>query len=252
MVLLNGLSRSSRHWMGFDQKLASHYRVLVIDLPGSPRYRKACTWSITIEEMARHVMDELTKQGIEKAHFFGISLGGMVALACGIHFQDRCESLTIVNSSIGNSLLKDRRISWKAFMLLIKAFISRPTPDQLNETITELVVGIDCSLDHKRQITHYLNDLTVSETPKPVNVLKQLLAATRFRPARYLPHLNVATLIVYGTHDHFVPCYNSLYLAQLIPAATVRAIDKGGHELMFDKTEQLLATQLDWQHSLGQ
>src|SRR5690606_20576522 len=71
-------------------------------------------------------------------------------------------------------------------------------------------------------------------------VLRQLAAAARFFVKRRLKDLKVPTMVVYGTHDRFVPNVHSRMLFHLLPQARLVAIEGAGHELTIDKGEELL------------
>jgi len=250
IVLLNGLSRTSKHWLGFETMLANRFRVLTIDLPGAGQSQRACPWSLTVEDMAEEVIEVLDSLKVEQAHIMGVSLGGMVAMACGITYPHRCASLTVINSSIGQTRQKVPRISSKAISLVFKAMIIRPQAHILERAITDLVVGIDCLPDQRQNIANKLTELTRKQAPNPLNILKQLLAAYRFHPEENLSKLKVPTLVVQGSHDFFVPPINSKRIAESIPDAKLLTIVNGGHELMFDKADELLAAQIDWMDQL--
>ena len=53
----------------------------------------------TVQNLAEDVIDILNDLNIEKAHFCGISMGGMTALLLGIHHADRFHSITVANSA---------------------------------------------------------------------------------------------------------------------------------------------------------
>ncbi len=53
----------------------------------------------TVQNLAEDVIDILDGLNIEKAHFCGISMGGMTALWLGIHHADRFHSITVANSA---------------------------------------------------------------------------------------------------------------------------------------------------------
>lgn len=80
IVLLHGYLESSEVWNGFEDKLASEFRVISVDLPGhglSDIYEE----THTMEFMASVVKDLLDSLNINKGFITGHSLGGYVALA---------------------------------------------------------------------------------------------------------------------------------------------------------------------------
>ncbi len=80
IILLHGYLESSEVWNGFEDNLATHFRVISVDLPGhglSDVYGD----THSMEFMATVVRDLMRYLGAEKAFLVGHSLGGYVALA---------------------------------------------------------------------------------------------------------------------------------------------------------------------------
>ena len=80
VVLLHGYLESSEVWNGFNDKLASEFRVISVDLPGhglSDIYDEVHS----MEFMATVIKELLESLGIKKGFITGHSLGGYVALA---------------------------------------------------------------------------------------------------------------------------------------------------------------------------
>lgn len=80
IVLLHGYLESSEVWSGFEEKLASQFRVISVDLPGhgsSDIYGE----THSMEFMATVIRDLLKHLNIKKVFITGHSLGGYVTLA---------------------------------------------------------------------------------------------------------------------------------------------------------------------------
>lgn len=246
LVLINGLSRTAQQWNGFDRKLAEHFRVISFDTRGAGQSNRPCTWQMRVEDMADDVLEVLDGLAIERAHVFGISLGGMVAMAFGIHHPSRCLSLSLVNTSIGQRSFGPLRITPQALKFLAKDMLILADIHKISRRLTDLVVGVDCDESERENIARTMGQMMAEQKPDKTGVLKQILAAVRFRPKQSLRHMTIPTLIVKGTHDFFVPPINSEVLAKIIPGSRLVEIDQGGHELMYDKAEELLQLQLQW------
>ena len=83
LVCLRGLGRSIRHWLGYDQDLAKHFRVLAIDMRGMGRTTVPHSITDSMYDLAGDVVDVMTEVGFDQTHVMGVSLGGMVTLAMG-------------------------------------------------------------------------------------------------------------------------------------------------------------------------
>lgn len=242
LVMLRGLGRTTRHWVGFDREMAKKFRVIVTDLRGMGETEVKHGLTDTVWDYADDLALVLDDAGLDSAHIMGVSLGGMATLATGLRYPHRTKSLMLVNSSIGGQKLP--RITPDAIGLLMKGILTRD--NNLQPTLVDLLVGPDCPKDRRSQLVEAYNQIAREQGLYVNTVLKQLIAALRFDPRPYLADLKVPTMIVYGTDDRFVPTVNSQNLANVIPHAHLAVIPGAGHEISADKGEALAKTMTSW------
>lgn len=79
VVMIRGLSRSYRSWLGLDRDLSQHFDVICLDLPGvglskdeAPLYK--------VQEMAFKLVEVIRTLRLPRVYFVAPSLGAMVAL----------------------------------------------------------------------------------------------------------------------------------------------------------------------------
>src|SRR5688500_10048226 len=99
LVMLRGLGRCVQHWLGYEQEMAKHCRVITIDLRGIGKTTLPLSVTDTLFDLSHDVTDVLDALKIERAHVLGVSLGGMLTLATGLRHPDRCKSLITINTS---------------------------------------------------------------------------------------------------------------------------------------------------------
>ncbi|MEN9835106.1 MAG: hypothetical protein RL011_1299 [Pseudomonadota bacterium] len=242
IVLLRGLGRTVKHWLGYEKQLAKHARVITIELRGmglsSQRYR----WRDDLFANADDVIKVLDHLQIEKAHIAGISLGGMVTLATGLKFADRVQSLVVMNTSIaGQGTL---RLSPKGVMVLSQ--VVRYRDERFHSSLVDVLVSPSCDPVHKSELSKAYAQIAELHGFGAVTVIKQLLGAGRFLVKKRLKNLSIPTLVVYGSDDQFVPNINSRKLAKLLPVAEVVEIEGAGHEITADKPDELTDAITDW------
>src|SRR4051794_16937844 len=75
LVLIHGLSSKKEAWKK-QMKLSKNYRLIIPDLRGHGE--NEITEDITLDTLSQDIIDLLNKLNIVKAHFCGLSLGGMV------------------------------------------------------------------------------------------------------------------------------------------------------------------------------
>lgn len=236
LIMLRGMSFSCRHWLGFDERMAKHFRVITLDNRGIGRSTLKANWTLTVEDMAADVVQLLDHCKIEKASLLGFSLGGMISLAFGIRYPERARALVTVNTSIAGLALP--RLSPAAVWATVRH--ARDDKGMLKALGGLLYVKGTEALDRKAIAKQWLAIFKEEGFPRETSI-KQTLAAMRFRARRSLEKLHVPTLLVYGDEDRFVPPINTLALHRIIPNAEIAKIPNAGHELMLDAPDELQA-----------
>lgn len=85
----------------FDPQLVAfrdHFSVLCYD-PRGHGASDVPTGSYSLDRLGRDVIELLDALGIERAHFLGVSLGGMIGQWLGYRASERIASLTLANTS---------------------------------------------------------------------------------------------------------------------------------------------------------
>lgn len=234
LVMLRGMSFSVRHWLGFDDLMARHFRVMTLDHRGIGRSNAKASWNLTIEDMADDVKRLLDHCKIEKAAVLGFSLGGMIALALGARHPQNVRALITVNTSIAGLGLP--RLTPAAVWAMVRH--ARHDEGMLAALGGLLYEKGTQSLDRQAIAKQWLTIFKEEGFPRETS-MKQTLAALRFRARRSLQKLSVPTLLVYGDEDRFVPPINTLLLHRIIPQAEIAKISGAGHELMLDAPDEL-------------
>lgn len=97
VMLAHGLLADHTMWDALVQLLAPHHRVLRYDLRGHGRTSVAAQpWAM--DRLVSDAVALLDALGLQKVHFIGSSLGGMVGQQLGAHHGDRLHSLTLANT----------------------------------------------------------------------------------------------------------------------------------------------------------
>lgn len=241
IVILRGLGRSIRHWLGYEKELAKHARVITMDLRGIGRSTAPWTFRTSIFDAASDVAAVLDELALERAHVMGVSLGGMVTLATGLRYRQRCKSLVVVNTSVAGQFVP--RISPRALLTLTTALYDRK---RLQSRLVDVLVGPGCEPTRREEIAELYGRIAREDGLGGETVVRQLVAAARFYVLPELAKLDLETLVVYGTDDCFVPRKNSLRLAARLPKARLVALEGAGHEPTLDCSEQMTQVVRDW------
>nr|WP_206313312.1 alpha/beta fold hydrolase [Streptomyces coryli] len=81
LVLLHGVGHRRQAWEPVVARLAEHREVIVVDLPGHGESGRLRTGGRPAADAVRaQVVEFLAEQGLDRPHFAGNSLGGLIAL----------------------------------------------------------------------------------------------------------------------------------------------------------------------------
>lgn len=248
-VLLRGLMRESRHWGDFParfQQAVGAERLLCLDFPGNGQLHAQASLT-TVEAMADYCHAQLQSQNIqEPVHLLAISLGAMVALAWANAYPDDLQRMVLINTSVAphNPFYHRLRPANYPALITTMLFGSRRQREQL-------ILRITSNLHTKEQGKDIVARWTAYAQEKPIsvgNILRQLLAAMRFRAPPCTGKVPLQLLA--GEHDGLVNVACSRKLAKrwnchlyLHPTA--------GHDLPLDDATWVIQQVLTWQADLS-
>ncbi|MBW4329932.1 alpha/beta hydrolase [Stakelama sp. CBK3Z-3] len=98
ILLIMGHRYSSRLWYPARDALGEDHQLIWFDNRGCGK--TSTTGGVTVEKMARDALAVLDAAGIESAHIYGVSMGGVIALDLARQAPDRVRSLIVGCSGI--------------------------------------------------------------------------------------------------------------------------------------------------------
>lgn len=97
LVLSNSLGTDHGMWQPQVNELKSHFNIITYDTRGHGE--SDVISGTTLQNLAEDVVDILDALNVKKAHFCGISMGGITGLWLAIHYPGRFLSITVANSA---------------------------------------------------------------------------------------------------------------------------------------------------------
>lgn len=97
IIFSNSLGTDHGMWQPQVASLKQQFKVITYDTRGHGQSDVIA--DTTVQNLAEDVIDILDALDIEKAHFCGISMGGLTALYLGIHHAARFNSIIVANSA---------------------------------------------------------------------------------------------------------------------------------------------------------
>lgn len=203
LVLSNSLGTDLHMWEAQIAGLSKSFQVVRYDTRGHGK-SLVSQGPYTIERLGQDVLALLDALNIERAHFLGLSMGGLIGQWLGIHANDRLHKLILCNTAakIGTAEIWNQRIA------LLE-----------NEGVQGMA-----SLASTAPQRWFTPEFT-TEHPDKVKAVTDILAATSpqgyaaccaaVRDADFLKHvgsITVDTLIICGSHDAVTTVADGHYL----------------------------------------
>jgi len=228
LLLIMGLGASLDQWSRTLPALSAHYRTIVFDnrgvgktdMPDGP-YPIA-----TMADDARCVLDAA---GVQSAHVYGISMGGMIAQELALQYPARVRKLVLGCTSPGGP--KVVRADAEATAMLM----NRP-----NMTIDEaLEASIPILYDTHTPRERINEDLAIRRKtyPPPAAFMSQMMGIFAWQSWDRLAAITAPTLVIHGASDRLVPPGNGELIAGKIPGAKWALLPDAGHIYPTDQTE---------------
>jgi 3-oxoadipate enol-lactonase len=207
LLLSNSLGTSLEMWEPQIAALAGRFRVIRYDSRGHG-HSTVTPGPYTIEQVASDALGLLDKLAVPRAHFCGLSMGGMVGMLLGIHAPQRIDRLVLANTAakIGTAEMWNARIDAvrKGGMPSIaSAVLARWFSSQLLEAPTPIIARMRTTLEGVST-----EGYTAS------------CAAVRDMDQRHLvSRIRAPTLVIAGTEDFATPPEDGRFVAEHVPNA---------------------------------
>lgn len=206
LVLVHGLSGSTRWWAHNIAPLAQHFRVHVIDLIGFGRTRSRRPFALS--EAAEALVNWMAHIGIERASFIGHSMGGFIGTDLAADFPERVERLVLVGAAglpfnyrylqHALGLVRTLRYLPLSFVPILVTDASRAGLIPILKAAREI---LSTNLQHK------------------------------------LSRVHAPTLLIWGEHDSIVPLEKGQQLSQALPDAELIVLN-AGHIPMWERPDE--------------
>jgi len=193
----------------------------------------------TLHDMADDGIGILDALKIEKAHFVGASMGGMIAQLIVANYPNRSLSLTSIMSSSGNPKLP--RASSKVNKVLFQRPKTQNENDVVNHSIKiwRTIESPDYPTSDELLKTKILESFRRSYYPR--GLTNQLAAIIENGDrSKFLRKITVPTLVIHGKADALVPIECGIDTAKTIENSEFKLIEGMGHDLPVELVPRLV------------
>jgi 3-oxoadipate enol-lactonase len=213
LVLSNSLGTSLAMWDAQMPALTARFRVLRYDSRGHGA-SAVTPGPYSIEQLARDVLRLLDGLKIERVHFCGLSMGGMVGMWLGVHAVARIDRLVLCNTSpkIGPPEMWNTRID----AVCKRGVLS----------IAEAVLGRWFTAAFRERSPGEVARMRAMLTSTPVEGYVASCAAVRDMDQwDSIVAIRRPTLVISGTHDAATPAADGRRMAEVISGARYIELD---------------------------
>lgn len=214
VVLVHGLSGSTRWWARNVQGLARTHTVYMVDLPGFGTMRSLRP-QLALQDAASWLSAWIEAVGLGSVHLVGHSMGGYVCITLAAQHPNAVRRLVLV----APAAVSIRR-SWPVHLLPLLSEAVRVAPALLP------VLAYDALRAGPLTLWRAARDLLASDTQQ------------------HLRAVQAPTLLIWGEQDALIPPSMGYLLREEIPGARLLTLKGTGHVPMFDRPSEFNAVVL--------
>lgn len=210
LVLSNSLGTDLHMWDPQIAAFTQHFRVLRFDTRGHGK-SLVTPGPYSIEQLGRDVLALLDALDIQRVHFCGLSMGGLIGQWLGIHAGERLLSLVVCNTAarIGTPDIWNPRIE------LVLRDGAQAMAGLRDASIARWFTA-DFAKAHPDQVKRITDMLAATD---PQGYAANCAAVRDADLREQLSLIRVPTLAVAGTEDAVTPPSGSHFIQQQVPGA---------------------------------
>jgi pimeloyl-ACP methyl ester carboxylesterase len=234
LVLIHGITSSSRTWERVLPALAEHHTVLAPDLLGHGESAKP-RGDYSLGAYASGVRDLMIALGHTRATVVGHSLGGGVAMQLAYQFPERIERLALVSSGgLGrevNLMLRAATLPGSEYVLpLLCAPVLRDAVRGLGRVAG--AVGLKPGTDLQGMLEGFASLAAVDARRAFLQTARSIIDVTGQRVSaedRLYLAAGMPTLIVWGEKDPMIPAAHGHAAHAAMPGSRLEIFPDAGH-----------------------
>jgi len=240
LLLIMGLGANTTAWYKQIPAFSREYQVIAFDNRGAGRSDKP-NEPYAMGQMADDAHRLMDALGIESAHVFGMSLGGMIAQELVLRHPQRVRNLVLGGTMSGGPS------AIFAGPEVVQQFISlagMPLVQALEAGLA-LLYSEGYIKANKGELVR--RALLNAHLMAPAYALqRQFMAVVGFNTVARLGEIEAPTLVLSGTADRVMPRPNAQVLVEGIAGARLLELVGAGHGFLVEKAEEVNAAVLSF------
>jgi pimeloyl-ACP methyl ester carboxylesterase len=223
LLMIMGITGSKYHWLGFQKKLAPDFLTIAFDNRGVGE-TSVPPGPYSMAQMASDAISLLDGLAIDRAHVFGVSMGGMIAQEIALTTPERVRTLVLGCTHFGGTkqINASPEVYQRAFVLAGKG------PEQAMRDILSVNLTAEFMQAHPNVVEHLVEYGLENRMTRDA-FAAQMGAVADHDTAERLSAVRAPTLVIAGDKDELIPPENSVEIAGLIPQAQITLLPGIGH-----------------------
>jgi len=239
LILIIGVGGNLTRWFRNVQGLSKEYQVIAFDNRGMGR-TDVPDIPYSIEMMADDTAGLMDAIGIDKAHLFGISMGGAIGQWLAIRHPEKLISLMLGCTLPGGSQsISGERGAASA------ALSSGITPEERARQGLPLILS-EAFIENNPDIVDEIVQNRLLYPPDPIGFRRQVEALNAHDAYDRLPEIKIPTLILHGSDDRLIPVDNGRVIASQIPNAELVILEGRKHCFFQESPDEVSRIILDF------
>jgi 3-oxoadipate enol-lactonase len=231
VLLISGQGMTLDAWWRTVRELSGSFRLLSFDNRDVGR-SSHWPWPYVVAQMADDAAAVLDAAGVDRAHVYGLSLGGMVAQELALRYPERVRALVLGATTAGGPDAILARPQPLTFFVRAGAM----APEEAEWAAVPYNYSVRTRREHGQRIAEDIANRVQHQTDT-LAYLHQVGAAASHNTVGRLGLIRAPTLVVHGEEDLVIPPRNGELLAKAIPSAELKLWPGAGHLYITDEPD---------------
>jgi pimeloyl-ACP methyl ester carboxylesterase len=235
VILIGGYTMVKESWRLQVEELMNDFKVITFDNRGAGE-TSVPTESFTIADMAADTVGLMDAIGIDSAHIFGVSMGGLIAQILALDYSDRVKKVALGCTTHGgrHAVQPEKEV----MDALAKASDTTISAEEGIRMRVPIVFSERFIQEESERLEEFIQS-SVQFMPTPDGAAGQMGALNVFNVKRRLGEIQCPVLVITGSDDRMMPPENSKLLHEGIEGSELYMVNGAGHSFFFEKADEV-------------
>ncbi len=241
LLCITGFTISSAVYEPVLPLWGQRFECITYDNRGSGR-SGAPLRTTSMAELAADAARLLDALGVESAHVFGISMGGMIAQELALRFPERVRGLVLAGTTPGGPRAVRPAV---AELAAVGVGMASSFRDPGRPWLAPLLFSEEFRRTQPARVAELLRFFG-AHGPTPWGANAHWWATVYHDTGARLGQIQAPTLVLHGAEDSFAPLANAEFLARRIPRAELAVVPGAGHACILEAPEESFGLMTDF------